>query len=650
MFGVLPLERDPLRLSDLPGMVSSWVQVAGGVAAVCLLLWLLNYLFQTLFQSRPNRGVRPGPVESALFLTALGGAALCYVLAGVVTLVARSHAAEVAKDPSGPAAASLATFTSLQAAFLTAGGICALIAVCLPILINLLSVRPRRVWALARLSFKEAIRRRALYGFCFILLVFLFASWFIPYKPEDQVRTYVQVVYWVMTLLLLLTAVLLAAFSIPADIRSQTIHTVVTKPVERFEIVLGRFLGYLGLMTLVLLAMTGVSLLYVLRGINPEAAAESLKAREPAYGDLSFENSPNQKTKGEDVGREWGYRKYISAPMPGQPPIIAVWDFPTVPAGLADRQQVRCEFGFDVYRTTKGQEKKGVSCAFTFRTAAYAQGNDEKYRQESAARRREANRATNLDIDNELSEKFGYYEVAGKEVTDYHTQSLDLPGGLFKSALKGGGSSPGGAAGARPALEVRVRCNSPTQYVGMAKYDLYLREDNPSGGAEKALFAMNFFKGSFGLWLRLALIIGLAVAMSTYLSGVIAFLVAGMLFLGGYFLDFIQSVAQGKNLGGGPLEATLRLAGRNPGTAPLETTTPVKVAQQFDEAFRWIIGGVLKIIPDVERFDLTNYVSEGFNINGVQMFLHFLLLAGYILPWAVLAYYLMRWREVASSS
>jgi hypothetical protein len=109
-------------------------------------------------------------------------------------------------------------------------------------------------------------------------------------------------------------------------------------------------------------------------------------------------------------------------------------------------------------------------------------------------------------------------------------------------------------------------------------------------------------------------------------------------------------VAQGKNLGGGPLEATLRLAGRNPGTAPLETTTAVGVAQRLDEGFRWVIGGVLKIIPDVERFDLTNYVSEGFNINGVQMFLHFLLLAGYLLPWAVLAYYLMRWREVASSS
>jgi len=94
----------------------------------------------------------------------------------------------------------------------------------------------------------------------------------------------------------------------------------------------------------------------------------------------------------------------------------------------------------------------------------------------------------------------------------------------------------------------------------------------------------------------------------------------------------------------------LRLAARAPGTAPLEQTTAVRVATQLDEGFRWVIGGVLKVIPDIDRFDLTNYVSEGFNIGGGQMVLHFLLLAGYVLPWAVLAYYLMRWREVASSS
>src|SRR5207302_7365335 len=109
--------------------------------------------------------------------------------------------------------------------------------------------------------------RRILWTFSAFLLVFLFASWFIDYKPEDQVRNYVRVVYWAMTPLMLLTAGLLAAFSIPADVRNQTIHTIVTKPVERFEIVVGRFLGFMFLMSLVLCVMTGVSLLYVFREI-----------------------------------------------------------------------------------------------------------------------------------------------------------------------------------------------------------------------------------------------------------------------------------------------------------------------------------------------------------------------------------------------
>src|SRR5262249_51341911 len=185
--------------------------------------------------------------------------------------------------------------------------------------------------ALAKLSFKEAIRRRVLYAFSFILLVFLFASWFIPSKPEDQVRTYVAVVFAAMTYLLLAIALLVSAFSIPNDIKHQTIHTIVTKPVERFEVVLGRFLGFLALMTLVLVVMTAVSLLYVLRGVDPKAAAESLKARVPFYGELRFENTPSE-ARGVSVGREWEYRTYITGPAPGQEPHRARWDFRNIPA------------------------------------------------------------------------------------------------------------------------------------------------------------------------------------------------------------------------------------------------------------------------------------------------------------------------------
>ena len=98
----------------------------------------------------------------------------------------------------------------------------------------------RRIWALARVALKEAIRSRVVLIFSLMAVIFLFADWFVPYKAEHQLRNYVRAIYWSMPPLFLLTAGLLGAFSIPNDLRSQAMFTIVTKPVERMEIVLAR--------------------------------------------------------------------------------------------------------------------------------------------------------------------------------------------------------------------------------------------------------------------------------------------------------------------------------------------------------------------------------------------------------------------------
>ena len=40
-----------------------------------------------------------------------------------------------------------------------------------------------------------------------------------------------------------------------------------------------------------------------------------------------------------------------------------------------------------------------------------------------------------------------------------------------------------------------------------------------------------------------------------------------------------------------------------------------------------------------------NYVADGFNIPLTQLVLSFIILLGYLLPWGVLAYFLIKWRE-----
>ena len=315
MFAVLFLERDPLRMADLLPALFRWVQTVGGFAMIGILGWLaVDWM-----RRRPaDRAAVPR--SRRLFVAVCIGLAL---FAYALTLPLRLYemfefcfgsslypspnggAVEVFWKPAVELSQKQKTiipgFPMYEAWCLFVGGVLSLTVVLTPFVLNLFALRWRRIFALAGLSFKEALRRRVLWAFSALILVFLFGSWFVAgrAKHENQLSVYVQLVYGAMTPLLLLTSVLLAAFSIPADIRQQTIHTVLTKPVQRFEVYLGRILGFTGLMSLVLLVLSGVSLLYVLRGVDPDAASESLKARSPLFGDAQL-----REHRRRDQGRQ----------------------------------------------------------------------------------------------------------------------------------------------------------------------------------------------------------------------------------------------------------------------------------------------------------------------------------------------------------
>jgi hypothetical protein len=413
---------------------------------------------------------------------------------------------------------------------------------------------------------------------------------------------------------------------------------------------LGRFLGYMALLTLVLIVVSGVSLLYVLRGIDPDAAAESLKARETMVGDLEFEGT-KERNKGINVGREWDYRSYIYGPSPGEPTQYAVWKFNDV-RGLADREKVRTEFSFDIYRTTKGRLNEGVFITVLVHTAGFDPGQKQAYDNE---RRREKQKpgADVREIDDGLARKYGCFEVASKEIRNLHTYSVDLPGGIFKRAVEDAAqprpvTSPGEAD--VPPLTIKVKCESRTQYVGMAKYDLYLRldDDDPTGRANRLRFMWNYAKGQMGLWFRLCLVVGIAVAWSTYLSGLISFLATSFLYLGGVCREFIKSIGEGTAPVGGPFESGYRLALRDLG-APMDETTAFRVVSFTDHIIRFVLRRVMSVLPDVDRFDLSINVAEGFNIPAGQLTMTGLMMLGYLLLCALAAYYLMKWREIAST-
>ncbi len=649
------LEYDYATLRGLwggTGMLASWLELLGSISAFVLgvwfvvasLFWLLGRGEQA-FYGLSGRLARVHPEEvwkPRSFWLLAGLAAVALGAAGVAWLV-------LGKPPQ---------------TIVWIGCASALLAVCWEFLLDAGKLSSRRIWALARFSIKEAIRRRALWSFCVILAVFLFASWFMPIyrRPEDQWRNYVDLVFFMTTALLLITASVVGCFSLPTDIQRQTIHTVVTKPVQRFEIVIGRVIGFTILMTVVLVVLSLASLLYVFRGISQEARDTSMRARVPVFVDkdngLRFEEldaqgswSPRQGQL--KVGREWEYLEYLKGGSTQE----AVYVFPAadLPGSLldqaaeakrlreqleqpgADDEQLRrrlrqleripIEFVFDIFRTSKGGEsyKEGVVCQLSF-------VNTNKWNYRLATEYREAlDEATKLPLSSEQkASRYGYYELPVPiTVTDYERYTLTFPAGVLEDI---GGRE----------LQIRVACRSHSQYLGVARANLYIL-------AEEASFFGNFLKGVTGIWFLLVLVVAIGVVFSTYLNAIVSLMLTWVLAFCGLprIRDFIEGLATSGIAGGGPGESFLRLIWQQNVVTPLEATPGVRAVQVTDQAFQVMFRGMLKILPDLGQYDRTMFVAEGFSIPGSELLAAGLMLIGYLFPFLVLGYYLINSREVA---
>lgn len=172
---------------------------------------------------------------------------------------------------------------------------------------------------------------------------------------------------------------------------------------------------------------------------------------------------------------------------------------------------------------------------------------------------------------NELAQKHGYFEVRGVGVFDYAVGRVELPAGIFRKAAEGdpGTEEKDGKKQPRPRLSLFVKCEDGGQLLGMAEPDLYLLEANQP-------FSVNFVKGMVGVWCRVCIVIGLAIACSTYLSGVLSLLVTSMIFLLGYTTDHLYELATNQNVGGGPFQAVSQLMRTESPTTPFGDSSGAK--------------------------------------------------------------------------
>ncbi len=161
--------------------------------------------------------------------------------------------------------------------------------------------RGRRLYAIAWQSWTEAFRRMWAPWVVLVLfaVILAFTSWFLqPARPAEMGRLYVGTLMLLCSILLTFTIVILAPISLPNDIRQQTIYTVVSKPVRRLEMIWGRILGYMALVTVLMLLFGGISLIYFNRMVG--AAIRDSVAQAERY---EQENKTELARAGPRAGR-----------------------------------------------------------------------------------------------------------------------------------------------------------------------------------------------------------------------------------------------------------------------------------------------------------------------------------------------------------
>ncbi len=121
-----------------------------------------------------------------------------------------------------------------------------------------------RIWAVALNTFREAVRIRVLYGILVLLLGANLMSFVLgSMAATDSSRVTSDVGLAGISLFGSLTAIFLGVFLLYGEIQRRTIHTIVSKPIERWEFVVGKYLG-MALVLSVLVVAFSVAMVGVL--------------------------------------------------------------------------------------------------------------------------------------------------------------------------------------------------------------------------------------------------------------------------------------------------------------------------------------------------------------------------------------------------
>jgi ABC-type transport system involved in multi-copper enzyme maturation permease subunit len=121
----------------------------------------------------------------------------------------------------------------------------------------------RHIYVIAGNTFTEAIRQKVLYVLVVFCLIMLGGSNFYTQFDfrGDDFKFMKDLGYAAISVIGLLVSLLGAAMLIPAELEKRTIYTLLSKPVRKFEFIVGKYLGLVLLLTLFVALMAGIFML-----------------------------------------------------------------------------------------------------------------------------------------------------------------------------------------------------------------------------------------------------------------------------------------------------------------------------------------------------------------------------------------------------
>jgi hypothetical protein len=542
---------------------------------------------------------------------------------------------------------------------------------------DLVRLSPRRTAALAWLAVKESIRRRVVVVFAVFMLLLLFAGWFLDPGSPDPARLYLNFVLTATGYLVLLLALFLGSQSLPNDIKNRTLQTIVTKPVRTSEIVLGRMLGFLVVISVLIAVMGAIGYVFVIRGLahTHEIAVDDLRPMESAGGQTA-----GRQGRTSTVHKHW-HKVYVEADGRGRVDpeqnhwhdLEGQWKDLLDPASAGrvfhlgppeGMLQARVPlYGKLRFLDRKGEPaEKGVNTGDEWTYRSYVEGGTLA--------------AAIWTFDGVTEARFPHGLPVEMTIGVFRTYKANIEKGVLASLWVRNPASPDN----KPVrvrvfeskefatdvkllepkilapdgqtldlfkdfvhdgkIEIWLRCEDMAQYIGAAQPDLYLR-------AADASFLGNFVKGYVGIWLQSLLMVSLGVTFSTFLSAPIAMMATLGAMVGGFFHQFMYELATKQTYGGGPFESFVRMLTQQNVTGEMEPglrTTIVQTLDQPAEAFLWSLS---QILPDFSRFSFAEFVASGFNVPGDTVLVVACRAFAFALPMFVAAYIFLKNREMA---